>query len=257
MLPGTALVGIGAVFDAADLVLVTIPDDALLPATIDWAARGLVRRGQMVVHASGRMGVGEFGHLTEAGAVVLALHPAMTLTGTSLDLQRLDGCPFGVTADEPVRPIAEALVVEMGGEPIWVPQHARPLYHAALAHTSNHLITLVADGMALLSDSGVEQPARLLGPLLSAALDNVLRAGDAALTGPVSRGDRGTVAVHLDALSQADPGVMETYRVMARRTAVRAIAADRLPAAAGMAILDLLADDGLAGPRPIDRPGED
>ena len=148
---------------------------------------------------------------TRAGALPLALHPVMTFTGTSLDLGRLSGCPFGVTApDRPtLRPVAEALVLEMGGEPVWVPEASRPLYHAALAHGSNHLVTLVAQTLDLLRAAGVAEPARLVGPLLAASLDNALRAGDAALTGPVARGDAGTVAEHVRAVgevSDRDPG---------------------------------------------------
>ena len=243
LLPGTALVDIPRVFAVSDLVLVAIPDDALIETTRGWARAGLVRRGQIVVHPSGRLGVSEFDHLTQAGALVIALHPAMTLTGTSVDLQRLAGCPFAVTVDPGARPIAEALVVEMGGEPVWVPQEARGLYHAALAHTANHLVTLVADGMDVLRSAGIDDPARLLAPLLTAALDNVLRTGDAALTGPVSRGDAGTVAAHVRALGAADPGILTVYRVLARRTAARAIAANRLRADDAMAILDVLADE--------------
>ncbi len=177
--------------------------------------------------------------LAAAGAVPLALHPAMTLTGTGLDVQRLQGCPFAVTAAEPVRPIAEALVVEMGGEPLWVPDDARPVYHAALSHASNHLVTLLADALELLAAAGIEQPDRLLGPLVQASVDNVLRAGDAALTGPVSRGDVGTLAAHLEVL--ADSPVQAAYLAMARRTADRALASGRLSPDAGERLLALLA----------------
>ena len=74
-------------------------------------------------------------------------------------------------------------------EPVWIDEADRALYHAALAHGANHLVTLVASSMDLLRAAGVENPQRLLGPLLSAALDNALRHGDAGLTGPVVRGE--------------------------------------------------------------------
>ena len=141
-----------------------------------------------------------------AGALPLALHPAMTFTGTPVDVQRLAGCSFGVTAPEELRLAAEALVIEMGGEPEWIAEEARPLYHAALALGANHLVTLVAQSMELLRAAGVEAPDRMLGPLLGAALDNALRSGDAALTGPVARGDAGTVAAHVAELRSARPG---------------------------------------------------
>ena len=178
---------------------------------------------------------------TAVGGLPLALHPVMTFTGTSVDLGRLGGATFGVTAPEVLRPVAEALVVEIGAEPVWVEEEARALYHAALAHGANHLVTLVAQACELLAASGVDDPGRALGPLLGAALDNVLRSGDAALTGPVARGDAGTVAEHVRALAAADPAVLTTYRALARATADRALASGRLRPDQAEALLDALA----------------
>jgi predicted short-subunit dehydrogenase-like oxidoreductase (DUF2520 family) len=136
--------------------------------------------------------------------------------------------------------VAEALVVELGAEPVWVPELARPLYHAALTVGANHLVTLVNDALDLLTRAGVEQPARLLGPLLSAALDNALRLGDVALTGPVSRGDVATVRTHLTTLAQDAPETVPSYIAMARRTAERALSAGRLNAAQAQEIAEAL-----------------
>jgi predicted short-subunit dehydrogenase-like oxidoreductase (DUF2520 family) len=150
-----------------------------------------------------------------------------------------------------VLPIAQALVVEMGAEPVVVAEESRPLYHAALAHTANHLVTLVAQGLDLLVAAGVEAGDRVLAPLLSAALDNALRHGDAALTGPVARGDAGTVAAHLAALSGAGvTGVEGTYRALARATADRALAAGRLRPLDAEALLAALAEPGPESPAP-------
>ena len=107
-------------------------------------------------------------------------------------------------------------------------EDARPLYHAALAHGANHLVTLVNEAADRLRDAGVRRPERVLRPLLTAALDNALRSGDAALTGPVSRGDAGTVARHLAVLQRTAPGSVPPYLALARRTADRALAAGRL-----------------------------
>src|SRR5213075_2042913 len=130
------------------------------------------------------------------------------------DVARLAGCSFGITAPTELRPVGEALVVEMGGEPVWIADEMRPLYHAALASGANHLVTLVNTVADLLQAVGVEQPARMLGPLLGAALDNALRGGDAALTGPVARGDAGTVAAHVTELRRHAPGTVSGYLAM-------------------------------------------
>jgi predicted short-subunit dehydrogenase-like oxidoreductase (DUF2520 family) len=246
LFPAADLLDVPGVAAASDLVLLTVPDDALPGVAALLVDAGAVRPGQLFAHASGRYGLGVLQPLAAAGAVPLALHPAMTLTGTGLDVQRLSGCPFAVTAPAAVRPIAEALVMEMGGEPLWVPDGARPIYHAALSHASNHLVTLLADALELLGSAGIERPDRLLAPLVQASVDNVLRAGDAALTGPVSRGDASTVAAHLEVL--ADSPVQAAYLAMARRTADRALASGRLSPEAGGRLLALLAGQPPGGP---------
>lgn len=238
--PDAEIADVTAVAAASELLLLTVPDDVLPDLVSGLAQTSGVRPGVFVVHASGRYGLAVLDPLTARGAVPLAIHPAMTLTGTRLDVQRLSGCPFGVTAPQPLRPIAEALVMEMGGEPLWVPDDARVAYHAALSHAANHLVTLIADAMDIATQAGIEHPDRLLAPLVGAALDNVLRSGDAALTGPVSRGDAGTLAAHLAVLAGSD--VLPCYIAMARRTADRALASGRLSPQKGAKLLQLLAN---------------
>ena len=250
MLPGVPLLDVPVVVERAELVLLTVPDDVLADLVAGLAETGAWQAGQLVVHTSGRHGWRVLQPSVGQGAIPLALHPAMTFTGTSLDLSRLADCCFGVSAPSPVLPIAQALVVEMGAEPVVVPEDARPLYHAALSHGANHLVTLVAQATELLRSAGIEPADRVLAPLLSAALDNALRSGDGALTGPVSRGDAGTVAAHVAAIAAAggerSPGVSAeipaTYRALARATAERALASGRLSAAAAEALLDVLAE---------------
>ena len=242
-LPGVPLRPADEVVAAADLVLLTVPDDALSRLVEGLAEVGAWRPGQLVVHVSGAHGIAVLEPATRAGALPLALHPAMTFTGRDEDLDRLLGVSFGVTAPDLLRPVAEVLVVEMGGEPVWIAEEFRPLYHAALVVGANHLVTVVTEAMDLLAKAGVERPGVMLGPLVGAALDNALRSGDAALTGPVVRGDAGTVALHLETLRDAAPESVAAYLAMARRTADRALAAGRLPAEAAETLLDVLASN--------------
>jgi predicted short-subunit dehydrogenase-like oxidoreductase (DUF2520 family) len=226
---------------AADFVLLAVPDDVLRPLVAGLAETGIWRPGQIAAHTSGAQGIGVLDPAAARGVLALALHPVMTFAGRPEDLDRLEGATFGVTALDELRPVAETLVVEMGGEPVWVPESARALYHASLTIASNHLVTLVNDALSLLSRAGVAEPARLAAPLLSASLDNVLRLGDGALTGPVSRGDVATVASHRETLRRSAPDVLPAYIAMARRTAERAHASGRLSDAQTAAVLEALA----------------
>ncbi len=215
LLPGVPVLEVPEIVERAELVLLTVPDDALAGLVQGIADTGGWQAGQIVVHTAGRYGTGVLAPAQRAGAIPVALHPAMTFTGTSIDLSRLVGCPFAVTAPAPVLPIGQALVVEIGGEPVALPESARPLYHAALAHGANHLVTLVTQAMRVLGRAGVDEPGLYLGPLLTAALDGTLRDGELALTGPVLRGDAGTVAEHLAslvALAAEDSGLADLPR---------------------------------------------
>jgi predicted short-subunit dehydrogenase-like oxidoreductase (DUF2520 family) len=234
-LPQAEVVDPAEVCARATLVLFGVPDDALEGLVSGLATLGAFQRGQLVAHVSGRHGLQVFA--PARGTLPMALHPVQTFTGTSLDLDRIAGITFGVTAPDELRPIAEALVLELGGEPVWVLDEDRPLWHAALAHAANHLVTLVASAEDLLRQSGAEDPGRVLAPLLTAALDGALRRGDAALTGPVSRGDAGTVAAHLAALPEE---VRPAYLALARLTADRALASGRLKPSQAEGLLGVL-----------------
>lgn len=242
LLPGVPIVEPGEVVRRADLVLLAVPDDVLPGLVAGLAGGDDVRRGQFAAHPSGRYGVEVLRPLAERGLLPLALHPVLPFTGRAVDLDRLAGCAFGITAPTSLRPVAEALVVEMGGEPVWVQEQSRPLYHAALAYAANHLVTIVSSAAELLERAGAADPARLLRPLLAATLDGALSSGDASLTGPVSRGDAGTVAAHLAVLTAVAPELAPAYLTLARLTADRAIATGRLSPQAAGELLGVLAD---------------
>jgi predicted short-subunit dehydrogenase-like oxidoreductase (DUF2520 family) len=240
--PGARLSEPAGVLAEADLVLLTVPDDVLPALVAGLAATGAPYAGRLVMHASGAHGTSVLDPATREGALPLALHPVMTFTGREDDVDRIKGVCFGVTAPEPLRAAGEALVIEMGGEPVFIAEQDRPLYHAALAFAANHLVTLVAEAATLLRDAGAENPHRMLGPLLGAALDNALRFGDAGLTGPVARGDGSTVAAHVAAIAAAEPGALPAYLALARLTADRALAAGMLSASDAERLLDVLGD---------------
>jgi predicted short-subunit dehydrogenase-like oxidoreductase (DUF2520 family) len=241
LLPGVPVLPPDDVVRRCDLVLLAVPDDVLPGLVSGLAVTGAFRTGQIVVHTCGSRGVDVLEPAIDVGVLPLALHPAMTFTGRAEDVARLGAACVGVTvADETGWSVGEALVLEMGAEPVRVPSEARPLYHAALAHGANHLATLVRDAVDALEHAGVVPAERLLGPLLEAALDNTLRHGDRALTGPVARGDLDTVRLHLRVLAESAPDLLDPYRAQAARTADRAEAAGLLAPAVAIQIRDML-----------------
>lgn len=245
MLPGVPRLDVEEVVRRSELVFLTVPDDAITELVDGLAAVGAWRSGQLVAHCSGRLGLDSMTAATSAGAIPLAIHPAMTFTGTSLDLDRMVGATFAVTAPAAFLPIAQALVVEMGGEPVVLDDAARPMYHAALVHGANHVVTLVAQASSLLAAAGIDDPARLLGPLVHASVEGALTEAPGAmstLTGPIVRGDARTVGAHLEALASW-PEAASAYRAMAQTTADLALAARRIGPADYAAVIAALGDN--------------
>lgn len=208
----------------ADVVVIAVPDDVLADV-VPQVARCL-RAGATVVHTSGIHGAGV---LAPCGERVAATHPAQAIPAAGASLQ---GVWFGVTCSDAMRPWADAFVSSIGGIPFRVAEDDRPRYHAALAMASNFAVTLAGDAGDLLGDH------RMLEPLLMQTIANVVAFGpDQALTGPVVRGDAGTIRKHLNALPAE---LLESYVANARRTLERAVKAGRLDATHGKAVADAL-----------------
>ena len=228
LLPGTPVLKPSDAARACDLLLLTVPDDMLSNVVAMLSASGAIREGQYVVHTSGAHGLAVLDEAVAVGARPIALHPAMTFTGTEVDLPRLRKAIFGVTAGEAERVVTEQLVADLGGRPMWVAEDKRRLYHAGLAHGANHLVTLVTQAMEMLAAAGGDNPADTLRPLLNAALDNALAQGDAALTGPIVRGDVETVRAHLEEIDAHAPETSASYLALARATLDRVVTDSRL-----------------------------
>ena len=147
-LPDTLVLPVPDVAARAELLLLAVPDAELDALVAGLASTGAVRPGTIVVHTSGANGIAVLGPLAEQGCIPLAMHPAMTFTGSDEDIVRLSDTCFAITAaDEIGYAIAQSLVLEIGGEPFRVREDARTLYHAALAHARNHVITVVLDAV--------------------------------------------------------------------------------------------------------------
>ena len=236
--PTPPVLPVDEVAGRAELLLLAVPDAELPGWCPGWPPPRAVRPGTIVAHTSGANGIAVLAPLTEQGCIPLAIHPAMTFTGSDEDIARLPDTCFGVTAaDEIGYAIAQSLVLEIGGEPFRVREDARTLYHAALAHASNHVVTVLLDavealraalwgqellGQELVGDAPGGLAERVIGPLARASLENALQRGQAALTGPVARGDAAAVAGHLQALAEVDPELAQAYRANSLRTAQRA-----------------------------------
>lgn len=184
ILPGVPLLEVPEIVERSELVLIAVPDDELPDLINGLAIAGVWQPGQIVLHTSAAFGVDVLKPAVLAGVIPLALHPAMSFTGTSMDIARLADSYIAVTAPTPVLPIGQALAVEMGGEPIIITEAQRPQYAEAIATASQFSAAIVEQASNLLGDIGIENPGRIVAPLIRSAVDNALgQAGDASRLG--------------------------------------------------------------------------
>lgn len=197
----------------ADLVLVTVPDDRIEDVVTAVARADGWRPQHRVVHCSGARGMQPLRLASLAGAGTAACHPAQTVPADA-DVDVLLGVPWAVTCEPGDLDWAEEVVRATGGDPFALAEESRALYHAGLAVGSNAVAAATAVARQLLLAAGVTHVERVLAPLATASARNVARDGASALTGPVVRGDSGTVEGHLEALDLDLPRLAQAYRAL-------------------------------------------
>jgi predicted short-subunit dehydrogenase-like oxidoreductase (DUF2520 family) len=176
MLPDVPILEIPDLIERSELVILAIPESELETLVAGLAATGTWQAGQLVLHTAPGVGCSVLAPAVAAGAIPLAVHPAMVFTGTSLDLVRLRESYCAVTAPTPVLPIGQALVVEMGAEPVIVAEADRAVYAEAIATATSFSAEIVRQSTTLLEGLGIESPAGVLGPLLRSSVETALTA---------------------------------------------------------------------------------
>lgn len=243
LLPGVPLVEADDVVERAGLVLLAVPDEALPGLVAGLSARGRWRPGQIVVHTSARFGVGVLAPANHAQVLPLALHPAIRLSGTRVDLLRLPEASMAVTAADAVAPIGEALAGELGMEPVRVPEEDRPRYGAALRHAVDHLPVIVEQALELLGTLDGAQGRRLLATFLLTGAEEALRVGRPQRVAEVD--DVDLLRSDLEILDRSSPDSRAVHLALMRATVSRAFAEGDVGGAEIDRLLDVLA----AGPR--------
>jgi predicted short-subunit dehydrogenase-like oxidoreductase (DUF2520 family) len=203
---------------AAEVVLLSLPDDRISDVCAEVAARQGFRNGQWVLHVSGSLGLEALDPAARQGAETLSLHPLQAFPDVETGVARLPGSAIAVTArtEEGMR-FGQWLAHQVGGRPFPLKDEVKPLYHSAAVFCSNYLVAVEGMAERLFRLAGVESPLPQFGPLARAALDAALRSGPGiALTGPAARGDTGTLARNLTALRDHAPEALDAYVVLGR-----------------------------------------
>jgi len=177
LLGGVPILELPELLADSDLVILAIPADEIGPLVAGLAAAGHWRPGTLLAHTAAEHGTEVLAPAAERGAIPLAIHPAIVFTGTSLDLARLADAVCAVTAPAPVLPIAQALVVELGAEPVVVAERDRAAYAEAVATATAFSASIVSQSLAILAGIGIERPAGVVAPLIRSTIEEALRTG--------------------------------------------------------------------------------
>ena len=175
MLPGVPVLEVPDLIERSELVILAVPESELQSLVAGLAATGAWQPGQLVLHTAPRVGTSVLAPAMAAGAIPLAINPAMVFTGTSIDLVRLRESFCAVTAPTPVQPIGQALVVEMGAEPILIAEADRPAWAEAVSTATSFSSAIVGQAVGLLGGIGIESPGSVLGPLVRSSVETALQ----------------------------------------------------------------------------------
>lgn len=215
------------VADNAELIFITTPDDAIasVVSEVSW------RPGQSVVHCSGADSTDILEHAKEAGAKVGAFHPLQTFASPRQAVENIPGSTFALEAEEPLLSTLKDMAAALDGQWVELKAKDKVLYHAAAVLACNYMVTLVklATDLWQTFDVPQEKATKALVPLLRGTLHNIETIGiPQCLTGPIARGDIGTINKHLDALKQTAPHLLSTYRELGRQTIPVAVAKGKI-----------------------------
>ena len=205
-----------AATSAADLVLLTVPDDAIaaLAEALPW------RRGQAVVHCSGATELTALSAAARAGAQVGGFHPLQIFSDPTLAVHLLPGSSVAIEAEPPLSDELQRLARLLGMMPLALPPGSRAAYHAAASFSASFLLSMLDESVRIWAAVGLPEEEALVAllPLARGTLAAAAARGlPGALAGPISRGDAGVVAAHLQALATLGDGHEAFYREMSLR----------------------------------------
>ena len=213
--------------DVAELVFITTPDDVIAQVCQEVRWHG----GQSVVHCSGAHSVDILEAASKVGAAVGSFHPLQTFAGVNQAIENLPGSTFALEAEEPLLSTLKELTSLLNGSWVELKPGDKVLYHAAAVFACNYLVTLVKLALDLWQGFGVssKEATRALLPLLEGTINNIKNIGlPDCLTGPVARGDLGTIERHLSALEAKSPSLLITYKELGLQTIPIALAKGKI-----------------------------
>ena len=236
---GVTVSSLAGLAEHSSRIVIAVADDAIAEVA------GQIGRAEVAIHTSGLHDLEPLAVLREAGCSCASMHPLQTIASPERGVGALAEAWFAISGDAAACRFAEGLVESIGAKFFHVDGQRRPLYHAAAVMASNYIVALLDAAAMLMERAGVEGEAarQALGPLVMASVTNTLgMTPERALTGPIRRGDKGTLKLHQEALKEADPAMLRLYQALGRHTIDLAVRAGLPPETAGQLEMTLSED---------------
>ena len=227
------------VADVAQFVFITTPDD-IIP---EIAAEVLWHNRQNVVHCSGAHSTDILEPAKQDGASTGCFHPLQTFAGVQQAINNIPGSTFAIEAEKPLLTILKKMATALEGDWVALKPGDKVLYHTAAVFACNYLVTLVKLSTDLWQTFNIQptQAIKALMPLLRGTLSNIENIGlPNCLTGPIARGDLGTIRKHLDALKEESPSLLDPYIELGLQTIPIAVAKGRINSERAKQLQELL-----------------
>jgi predicted short-subunit dehydrogenase-like oxidoreductase (DUF2520 family) len=204
----------------ADVILITTPDDTIVSVCTE-ISKDMCLTGKFVLHMSGAGDLDFLSKARQQGARVACIHPIQSFSSIDQAIKNIPGSYFGITADQEALGAAKRIVRSLKGIPLLIPAQQKPLYHAAACFASNYLVSLMNTVESIYQAIGIKEKnaQKAYLPLVYGSLKNIENSGTvSSLTGPIARGDSGTVKKHVAAIRKTLPQYSALYRIFGLAT---------------------------------------
>ena len=214
---GTPYTDFSEAASQAECIFITTSDDAIASVCEKITRGGSIKPGKKVIHMSGAGGLSLLEEARRSGAHTACIHPLQSFADVEGAIKNIPGSTFGITSDDEIKQWCVQVVKDLGGNPFFISDAEKPLYHAAACIASNYLTTLIHMVQTIYQSLGLdrEDAMHAFWPLVKGTVRNIEDKGTVhALTGPIARGDMGTLKKHIEALHNKVPALLNAYRVL-------------------------------------------
>ncbi|MCT4620996.1 MAG: DUF2520 domain-containing protein [Marinisporobacter sp.] len=215
-----AILNVKELVENTDILFITTSDDAINKVCNDLVEKNLLSEGKILVHMSGASSSKILKKAKAAGCFIYSMHPLQAFADIEKAVENLKNTYFSIEGDEEKLHVLENMLKTIGNPYFKLTDDQKSIYHLTACVVSNYLVTLMDYGVSLFRSIGINEKEgyKALLPLIEGTIKNIDHLGTKnALTGPIARGDVGTIKKHIEALKDHEDA-LDFYKIMGLKT---------------------------------------